>query len=327
MSSNSSAKHSSDYGPLRVLATTNGTRSRNQTCLPTAASQDPGYVKDFPQYNRLPLEIRLSIINHYMDAEFKTRPLQFVYDCGQCDASGLKVNPFSIVSLQYCSCPNFWLSRKKLPRICLASKQLYSEATPVFIGRCQWLLQGRNAAAKLSLFLDPLTDNDGKMIGHNYIRDLEFISNVIVCPVSEDTKFLLDRQLSSRCPALNTITFTFRLFSCPAYLVTCIAEVKRNIVAAYSLEEIFKCRNLERFCLTVEYRSWQLRCSKGNVHELKNYLVTWVRDGVRQHCKRQAKVDVWHSNWSRVELTVLLGSKALVKDATGRSKLFFPTWE
>jgi hypothetical protein len=167
-----------------------------------------------------------------------------------------------------------------LPKVCLASKRTYLEATPVFIAAVGWEVRSVMANRWLTEFLSNVTDGQEE-IGFKSLRDIHF-STYHWFEGVEAMGRNFDMQLAKRCPGLKKLTLTFWLKMVTKDRHRGIVMSGQEIIDHYDLKAIFQCKRLK--IVRLDCRSWThhrmdtaIR-AKDRLQELG----AWISDGFLQ---------------------------------------------
>jgi hypothetical protein len=205
-------------GELTVSAASTGKSTAR------VAASDSG----FPQYDRLPYELRELILYHYIDVFCRRYAhVQFTYE---------------------------WAAKhpernyQELPPICRVSEQLYHEATPIFISRHCWEIETTDTCLWMIGFLDEFTV-DNMEIGFNSVRafDFAYLFNTFHDYRENENPYM---NLIGRCSGLRYLTIGsidvgHVMKSHPEDSGKLILKDVEELINYYGLENIFKCRNLK----------------------------------------------------------------------------------
>ncbi|KAF2279651.1 uncharacterized protein EI97DRAFT_482330 [Westerdykella ornata] len=191
---------------------------------------------------------------------------------------------------------------KCLPALCLASRRLFNEATPVFLRNTTWVIRSGPANLFLTQFLETIPDDKGfkavkglRFTSFHWFRGLEVYGRN------------LDLMLMRRCTGLRHVEFTFHMerLAKPApdgseteYRLKSIDE----IVAFYGLEDIFKCEELKTLTIdAIDYWVHEHRCD-GSPRQRLQDLVDWIVDGfLERHGKKVTATIEWRTYRYRVD--------------------------
>jgi hypothetical protein len=189
-----------------------------------------------------------------------------------------------------------------LPPICFTSKQMLSDAVPVYIAGVEWKVRSMRANLWLTEFLTNLTVEANGLtdeVGFKSLRDIHFSSFHRFAGV-EALGRNLDMELMKRCSGLKTLILTFHV---SVMLKTelepeSIVNVKdiREIVDMYGLGDIFLCRSLKKFKIDGITRTGYRKDAEDRMVDLAN----WVRDEFLQRWNQVVEVDVvWRTHSMR----------------------------
>lgn len=261
-------------------------KNRARPDVPNAWFQPIQRVDRFPRWNELTYEIRQQIIRYqlYISDEIPREVdiVSWLEDCGP--------NPST-------KQPHF------LPLICFASKQMFAEATAVFIEEVEWKIRSAAANNFLRNFLEGLTtevngkkDEVGfKSLRNIYLSSFEHFATFHRFPGIETIGQHMEPPLIKRFTGLKHLTLTFHASFMenraePMDEETGFFPLKdvEKIVKFYGIEDIFKCRNLETFTVdgitSENYSSY----ADDRMADVAN----WVRVGFLRQWNQVVEVDV-----------------------------------
>jgi hypothetical protein len=193
-----------------------------------------------------------------------------------------------------------------LPPICLASKQLYLEATPVFIAGFEWELQSAGANRWLTEFLSNFTVHE-KEVGFDSVRSIRF-SNFDWFPGMQTLGQNMDMQLIKRCRGLKYLKLAFEI-DCmvnPRYFrdVSALEDDTEHdmrdineIVEYYGLDDIFECRSIKKLDLVGFGKSYDGEVEENTAENRLVELAQWIREGFWQRRGQVLEVEVKWPAW------------------------------